>query len=61
MPPRRSRPEEAPSRPGREVLPARTREARLAACSELTDATQRQLPDQIERATARQLSKSQKR
>jgi len=53
MPPRRSRPEGAPSRSGREVLPARTREARRAACNELTDATQRQLYDQIERATQR--------
>ena len=37
----------------REILPARTREARRAACNELTDATQRQLYDQIERATQR--------
>ena len=48
MPPRRSRPEEAPSRSGREVLPARPREARRAACNELADAAHHQLHDRIE-------------
>ena len=54
MPPRRSRPEEAPSRSGREVLPAGPQEARRAAGNELVDAAQHQLYDRIKRATQRE-------
>jgi len=54
MPPLRSRPEEAPSRSGREVLPAGPREARRAAGNELVDAAQHQLYDRIKRATQRE-------
>jgi len=54
MPPLRSRPEGAPSRSGREVLPAWPREARRAACNELVEAAQHQLYDRIKRATQRE-------